>query len=70
MVAALGLVSTSLTGTVTCHTTYDGSLQHLVTPCRNGSRAVTRDDDERSHRLGATGGADGHKEVRQQEEGV
>jgi hypothetical protein len=42
----LGLVSTSLAGTVTCHTYHDEALQRLVTTCSDGSRAVTRYDEE------------------------
>jgi hypothetical protein len=47
MVVALGLAlaSTSLAGTVTCHTYNDEALQRLVTTCSDGSRAVTRDDE-------------------------
>jgi hypothetical protein len=48
MVAALGLAlaSTSLAGTVTCHTTHDEALQRLVITCSDGSRAVRRDAEE------------------------
>jgi hypothetical protein len=48
LVAALGLglVSTSLAGTVTCHTYHDEALQRLVTTCSDGSRSVSRYDEE------------------------
>ena len=45
MVAALGLVSTSVAGTVTCHTDHDEALQRLVTTCSDVSRAVTGDNE-------------------------
>ncbi len=42
----LGLASTSLDGTVACHTYNDAELKRLVTICSDGSRAVTRYDAE------------------------
>ena len=48
ILTALGrsLVLANHAGAVTCHTSQDVAWQHWVTECNDGSRAVTRDDEQ------------------------